>query len=122
MKRKKPMKRTPMKRTPMKRSASPIAKRSKKTEKVYIERRKIVSEMLKEFPLCFACPIFAKHDGVSTFIHRKSVDIHELVRRSQGGSILERDNLVSVCRQCHSRIGNEPALAFSLGLAKHSWE
>jgi 5-methylcytosine-specific restriction endonuclease McrA len=122
MERKKPIKRTPIKRTPIKRSSAPIAKRSKKTEKTYVERRKIVSEMLAEFPLCFACPIFAKHDGLSTFIHKNSVDIHELVRRSQGGSILDRDNLVSVCRQCHTRIGNEPALAFSLGLAKHSWE
>jgi 5-methylcytosine-specific restriction endonuclease McrA len=122
MKRKKPLKRTPIKRTPMKRSATPIAKRSKKTEKVYVERRKIVAEMLSEFPLCFACPVFAQHDGAVTFIHQKSVDVHELVRRSQGGSILERDNLVTVCRKCHTRIGNEPALAFSLGLAKHSWE
>lgn len=116
------MKRTPLKRTPMKRGAKPIAKRSKKTEKVYVERRKIVAEMLSKFPLCFACPVFAQHDGLSTFIHRPSVDVHELVRRSQGGSILEDENLVTVCRQCHTRIGNEPALAFSLGLAKHSWE
>lgn len=112
----------PMKRSPIKRGSSPIAKRSKKTEKTYVERRKVVSEMLLEFPLCFACPIFAKHDGLSTFIHRNSVDIHELVRRSQGGSILDKDNLVSVCRQCHTRIGNEPSLSFSLGLAKHLWD
>jgi hypothetical protein len=67
MKRKKPIKRTPIKR-----SSAPIAKRSKKTEKAYVERRKIVAEMLAEFPLCFACPIFAKHDGLSTFIHKNT--------------------------------------------------
>lgn len=122
MKRKKPLKRTPLKRTPIKRASKPIAKRSKKTEKVYVERRKIVAEMLLEFPLCYACPIFAKHDGLVTFTHRPSVDVHELIRRSQGGSILERENLVTVCRQCHTRIGNEPSLSFSLGLARHSWE
>jgi 5-methylcytosine-specific restriction endonuclease McrA len=122
MKRKKPIKKTPLARTPLKRGSKPIAQRSKKTEKIYIERRKIVAEMLSDFPMCFACPVFAKHDCVSTFIHRKSVDVHELIRRSQGGSILERDNLVTVCRQCHTRIGNEPSLAFSLGLAKHSWD
>lgn len=122
MKRKKPMKRTPMKRSPMKKSSTPIAKRSKKTETKYIERRKIVAEMLAEFPLCYACPIFAKHDGLVSFVHKQSVDVHELVRRSQGGSILDRDNLVAVCRPCHSRIGEEPALAFSLGLAKHAWD
>lgn len=111
-----------MKRSPMKKSSTPIAKRSKKTETKYIERRKIVAEMLAEFPLCYACPIFAKHDGLVSFVHKQSVDVHELVRRSQGGSILDRDNLVAVCRPCHSRIGEEPALAFSLGLAKHAWD
>lgn len=116
------MKRTPLKRSPIKKSSAPIAKRSKKTESKYVERRKIVSEMLTEFPLCYACPIFAKHDGLVSFVHKQSVDVHELVRRSQGGSILDRDNLVTVCRPCHSRIGNEPSLAFSLGLARHAWD
>jgi 5-methylcytosine-specific restriction endonuclease McrA len=112
----------PIKRTPLKRSTKKIAKRSQKTEETYVERRKIVARMLSDFPLCFACPVFAKHDGLQVFIHRNSVDVHELVRRSQGGSILEEENLVTVCRKCHSRIGDEPAIAFSLGLAKHSWE
>lgn len=117
MKRKKPLQRTPINR-----GTKSIPKRSKKTEQVYVERRKIVSSMLAEYPFCFACPVFAKHDGLTTFIHKKSVDVHELVRRSQGGSILDEENLVTVCRNCHSRIGAEPSLAFSLGLAKHSWE
>lgn len=113
---------TPLKRTPFKSGTKPLAKRSKKTEDKYVERRKIVAQLLKEFPLCYACPIFAKHDGLITFVHHKSVDVHELVRRSQGGSILDLDNLVTVCRGCHSRIGNEPALAFSLELSKHHWD
>jgi 5-methylcytosine-specific restriction endonuclease McrA len=50
------------------------------------------------------------------------MDIHEIVRRSQGGSIIDEPNLMAVCRDCHHRIGNYPALAFELGLAKHSWE
>ena len=122
MKPRKPLKRTPLKRTSLNRGTKPIPKRSKKTEQVYVERRKIVSSMLAEYPFCFACPIFAKHDGLTTFIHKNSVDVHELVRRSQGGSILDEENLVTVCISCHSRIGEEPSLAFSLGLAKHSWE
>ena len=73
--------------------------------------------------MCEACPVFAQHDGFgSIFIHRKSEDIHELVRRSQGGSILDENNLMAVCRKCHTRIGNHPALAFELGLAKHAWD
>lgn len=99
-----------------------MRRRSKKKEKEYVERRKIVKELLEERPFCEACPIFAKHDGKKTYVRRGSVDIHELIRRSQGGSILETSNLMAVCRECHSRIGAHPALAFELGLAKHGWE
>lgn len=99
-----------------------MRRRSKKKEKEYVERRKIVSRLLEERPWCEACPIFAKHDGLATYSRNKSVDVHELKRRSQGGSILDIDNLMCVCRGCHRRIGNHPALAFELGLAKHGWE
>lgn len=99
-----------------------MRRRSKKKEKEYVERRKIVAQLLEERPWCEACPVFAKHDGLATYQRNKSVDVHELVRRSQGGSILDIPNLLCVCRNCHRRIGNYPALAFDLGLAKRSWE
>ena len=38
------------------------------------------------------------------------------------GSILDEENLMAVCRPCHTRIGNYPQLAFDLGLAKRGWE
>lgn len=96
--------------------------RSKKTEKEYLLRRPLVKKILDERPWCEACPIFAAHDDKITYVRERSVDVHEIVRRSQGGSILEENNLMSVCRKCHRRIGNEPQLAFDLGLAKHGWE
>lgn len=101
---------------------SPINKRSKKTEEKYKERGPLVKRLLKERPWCEACPVFAAHDHVVVYIRRPSQDIHEIVRRSQGGSILEENNLLAVCRDCHRRIGNHPQLAFDLGLAKHGWE
>jgi 5-methylcytosine-specific restriction endonuclease McrA len=115
-------KRKPLKRTPIKNSGKPIAKRSKKTETKYIERREFVVKILQQFPLCQACKVFATHDGKGSFVHNASMDVHELVRRSQGGSILDEANVIAVCRPCHSRIGNEPKLAFDLGLAKHAWD
>lgn len=120
----KPIKRSdkPLKRSPIKRSSKAISNRSKKTEEKYKERRPLVKRLLEEKPACEACPVFAKHDGLSTYIRQQSVDVHEIVRRSQGGSILDESNLMCVCRPCHSRIGNEPALAFELGLAKHSYD
>lgn len=66
--------------------------------------------------------MFASYDKKVTYTRNPSQDVHEIVRRSQGGSILDESNLLCVCRPCHQRIGNYPELAFQLGLAKHSWE
>ena len=110
MKRGKPLKRTP------------LAKRSKKRTELYKERIPLVKELLHERPWCEACPVFAQHDGVVSYVRKPSVDIHELKRRSQGGSIVDRKNLLAVCRTCHRRIGDHPQLAFDLGLSIHGWE
>lgn len=99
-----------------------MRKRSAKNEAIYRERRPLVKRLLEEREWCEACPVFAKHDGAMVYQRNRSVDIHELVRRSQGGSILDVDNLLAVCRPCHQRIGNHPQLAFDLGLAKHAWD
>ena len=96
--------------------------RSKKKEAEYRLRRPLVEKLLEEKPYCEACPVFAEHDEKATYIRQRSQDIHEIVRRSQGGSILDENNLLAVCRKCHTRIGNYPQLSFELGLAKHSWE
>lgn len=96
--------------------------RSKKKEAEYRIRRPLVARLLEQRPYCEACPVFAEHDGKAIYSRQQSVDIHELKRRSQGGSILDEDNLLAVCRRCHDRIGRHPALAFELGLAKHGWE
>lgn len=96
--------------------------RSKKKEAEYRLRRPLVEKLLEEKPYCEACPVFAKHDEKSVYTRQRSQDIHEIVRRSQGGSILDENNLLAVCRKCHTRIGNYPQLSFELGLARHSWE
>lgn len=100
----------------------PLAKRSKKTEDLYVLRREFVKRILTERPLCEACRVFAKHENKVTFNHHMSKDVHEIIRRSQGGSILDETNVLAVCRPCHIKIGNNPQLAFDLGLAKRSWE
>lgn len=96
--------------------------RSKKKEAEYELRRPLVRRLLEERPWCEACPVFAAHDGKVTYQRNPSADIHELKRRSQGGSILDEPNLLAVCRPCHRRIGNHPQLAFDLGLSRHGWE
>lgn len=95
--------------------------RSAKKEAEYRLRRPLVARLLEERPWCEACPVFAKHDEKVTYSRNPGRDVHEIVRRSQGGSILEEKNLLVVCRPCHQRIGNYPQLAFDLGLAKEGW-
>ena len=95
--------------------------RSKKKQREYVERRKLVKRMLEERPYCEACPVWASHDGKGAYVRSGSVDIHELKRRSQGGSIRDESNCLAFCRRCHDRIGREPQLAVDLGLAKKSW-
>lgn len=92
--------------------------RSPKKEREYVERRKFVSRVLREKPWCEACPVFAKHDALVTYVRQPATDVHELIRRSQGGSILDEANILAVCRKCHNRIGAYPQLAFDLGLAQ----
>lgn len=92
--------------------------RSPKKEAQYRARRPLVEKMLAEHPMCQACAVWAKHDGLTVFRSRPAVDVHELVRRSQGGSILDESNCITVCRPCHRRIGAYPALSVELGLAR----
>lgn len=117
MKRRKPLK----SKTGLK-SKKGLNKRSKKMTETYELRRPFVAKILSERPLCQACRVFAEHDEKPTFNQHMSRDVHEIVRRSQGGSILDESNVLAVCRPCHVRIGNYPELAFQLGLAKHGWE
>ena len=84
--------------------------RSKKREAVYRERRPLVEQMLAEFPICQRC-------GTNP-----SDDVHEVVSRARGGSILDRANLCCLCRSCHTWVTLNPAAAHAEGLSAHSWE
>jgi hypothetical protein len=83
--------------------------------------------MLESHNNCQACRLwvaFDLHMGTRTaltFNTNKTRDIHEIVNRSQGGSITERRNLLAVCRPCHNRITTEPKNAERLGLHLESW-
>jgi len=99
-----------------------VRHRSRKREADYVQRRPLVRRLLTERPWCEACPVFAAHDQKITYVRQPSVDIHEVLTRGRGGSILEEDNLLAVCRGCHRRIGNYPELANELGLTRASWD
>lgn len=93
----------------------------------YVERRPLVEALLKDYPHCEACLIWASYDFIhgkipSMFVRQnKTQDVHELVNRSQGGSILDRKNLFTICRSCHSRVTVHPKEAEIVGLHLESW-
>ena len=84
--------------------------RSKKREALYRERRPLVALLLEEHPICQRCGI------------NPSVDVHEIVSRARGGSILDRSNLACLCRSCHIWLTDHPAAAEREGFSAHSWE
>lgn len=45
-------------------------------------------------------------------------DVHEILPRSAGGSILEISNLLVVCRNCHNWIHANPKISKANGLLK----
>lgn len=46
------------------------------------------------------------------------LDLHEVVRRSQGGDPLDPGNVLLLCRVAHDWVGRNPAGAVRLGLAR----
>jgi hypothetical protein len=102
-----------MKRSPMKRTGR-LRPRSKKTERKYVERRKIVSNLLSTRAKCEA--------GIIDVCVGKAVDVHEVKTRGRGGSILDEENLRCLCRPCHQYVTEHPKEAHALGLVVHAWE
>ena len=84
--------------------------RSKKSEALYRERRPLVAALLAERPICERCGM------------NPSVDVHEIVSRARGGSIVDRANLACLCRGCHTFITEHPALAEREGFSAPSWD
>ncbi len=115
------MKRTPMSRgsgglsrsAPMARG-KPLAQRSAKMMAKYagsgsVEgRRALVGRLLAERPRCQA--------AIVNVCAGDSVDVHELLARSAGGSILDETNCLCCCRPCHQWIGDHPLEALARGL------
>ena len=50
------------------------------------------------------------------------VNGHEVVKRSQGGSIVDPTNILLLCNRHNSFVENEPDIAHKFGLMRHSWE
>ena len=53
---------------------------------------------------------------------RVGTDLHELLTRARGGSIVDRDNTAWLCRPCHRKITENPAWADHHGWTISSWD
>jgi len=95
--------------------------RSPKKEAEYRQRRPLVERLLRERPECEACELWAGYEGKRIRSPRPSTDVHEIRRRSRGGSILDERLLLCLCRQCHDQIGRYPSVSEQLGLEVPSW-
>ena len=84
--------------------------RSRKMAKKYVERRRLVIEILAQFPICERCQV------------ARSTEVHEVLSRARGGSILDKSNCKALCHKCHFWITTNPADAKAQGWLKNSWE
>ncbi len=71
-----------------------LAQRSPAMTAKYVDRRKLVGQMLAAFPVC---QLQVRCRGAA------SVDLHERLKRSRGGNILDaaQSHAITVCRACH---------------------
>lgn len=89
---------------------TPLRARSQKMAALYVQRRKVVRDLLAERPWC-QIRWDAGCQGMS-------VDVDEILSRAQGGSILDRDNLQTTCRHCHQQKHYNPTEADARGVTR----
>jgi 5-methylcytosine-specific restriction endonuclease McrA len=76
---------------------------------IYRERRLLVAELL-DGAVCARCE------------SAQATEVHEIKTRARGGSILDRENCVPLCHECHRWVTENPAAAREQGWLKNSWE
>lgn len=91
---------------------SPVRTVSKKRAVLNHKRTKFVKQVLAEVPYCQA--------RLGGCTHR-STDVHEILTRARGGSIIDRANVAALCRNCHGFITVNPLWSQANGFILHSW-
>jgi hypothetical protein len=122
-----------MKRSPIKRSRKPLPFRSARRAAIADERRAFVARILRERPQCearnYLRPIVGQlvgkdQDRVLAALRGctwQASEVHELLSRARGGSIVEDANVASLCHWCHGWTTTEPRLATMAGLQRSRW-
>lgn len=121
----------------MKRSRKPLPFRSAKRAAITDDRRAFVARILSERPTCEA-PVYLRAivNGLDTIDQPRvvaalrlggpsacrSTEVHEVLSRARGGSIVEDDNVLALCREHHQWVTEHPRLAALAGLSKSRWQ
>lgn len=118
MKRRVPLKRTRLVvKKPWRPQRARIAARSEKRTKFMAEERvPLTRAMLDEDPWCGMAFSIRRVAGDYADCQLRAIGLHEIRKRSQGGSMLDRANLVRACSPCNSWVEDHPDLAYAAGL------
>ena len=90
--------------------------RSKRMEEIYVERKKLVKEILQKKPRC--------EIAWDSQCNREAIEVHERLARSLGGKIIggNEADYIATCRYCHTMVTDNPAEAHKRGWVIKSWE
>lgn len=116
------------------RSRKPLPFRSAKRAAITAERRALVARLLSERQGCEGM-IHLKsivrdlsHDdqtnvvGAMRACSLRATEVHEVLSRARGGSILDESNCLCLCHYCHAWTTRNPRLATMAGLLKSRWQ
>jgi len=92
---------------------TPLNKISKARTALNIKRRAFVQDILEERPECEA--------HIPRVCSRYACDVHEILTRARGGSILDPENVLALCRDCHTFITINPGFSQEHGFTVHAW-
>lgn len=95
----------------MPRSGVSLRARSPRMARTYVERRRLVADLLAARPVCEV-----------PWCSDRSTAVHEPLTRARGGSITDRENARCVCDPHHAEIHTEAPWAYQLGFLVHSWD
>lgn len=84
-------------------------------------RRDLVARLLADRPWCEVCQQLRTTENPDALV-LPSRDVHEVLRRSAGGDILDPSNCLAVCRPHHDRIHRSPTWAMERGFLKSRYE
>lgn len=92
--------------------ASPIRTVSSKRAALNRKRAVFVRQVLASVPFC---------EARLEHCTGRSTDVHEILTRARGGSIIDRENVAALCRRCHDFITVNPGWSQAHGWMLSSW-